>query len=147
MRLSLDDAGGNAVSSNFYWLSTQDDLYNWDAATNIATPIGIYADLTGLAALPPARVSLASRSEDRDADRIEHVTVRNVSDSLAFSIHLTILKSGDGVDIAPVYWEDNYFELMPGEEREIAAVYPRKLLGGGSSRIQVDGWNVAASSN
>jgi len=37
--------------------------------------------------------------------------------------------------------------MMPGEEREIAAVYPRKLLGGGSSRIRVDGWNVAASSN
>jgi hypothetical protein len=32
---------------------------------------------------------------------------------------------------------------MPGEKRDVTATYPRKLLGGAQSYIQVDGWNLA----
>lgn len=39
--------------------------------------------------------------------------------------------------------EDNYFELMPAEQRELTANYSRKLLGGAPSHVQVDGWNLA----
>ena len=63
---------------------------------------------------------------------------------LAFFIHLTVRKGKGGGDIAPVYWSDNYFELMPGEQREITAKYPRSLLGGAQSYIAVDGWNVSS---
>jgi len=55
------------------------------------------------------------------------------------------LKGEGGADIAPVYWGDNYFELMPGETRRIDASYPRKMLGGSASYIQVDGWNVVSA--
>jgi exo-1,4-beta-D-glucosaminidase len=54
-----------------------------------------------------------------------------------------VRKDGENSELAPVFWDDNYFELMPGEQREVAVVYPRKLLGGAASRIMVDGWNVA----
>jgi len=53
-----------------------------------------------------------------------------------------VRKGPDGGDIQPVYWEDNYFELMPGEKREVSATFQRKLLGGAKSQIKVDGWNV-----
>ncbi|HEV3200006.1 MAG TPA: hypothetical protein VGZ73_19010 [Bryobacteraceae bacterium] len=43
--------------------------------------------------------------------------------------------------VHPVLWEDNYFELMPHETREIAAGFHRKLLGGAKAFINVDGWN------
>ena len=76
-------------------------------------------------------------------DQVEHVKVQNQSQSLAFFVHLTVLKSKDGSDIAPVYWSDNYLTLMPGESRNLTASYPVKLLGGDTSYIQVDGWNVA----
>ena len=71
------------------------------------------------------------------------MTVENSSSQLAFFVHLTVLKGQNGGDIAPVYWEDNYFELMPGEQREVTARYLRKLLGGAQSYVQVDGWNLA----
>jgi exo-1,4-beta-D-glucosaminidase len=79
-------------------------------------------------------------------DEIDHVTVENPTTGLAFSIHLQVLKAKDGADVQPVIWEDNYFELMPGEKREVTASYKRKLLGGSRSHIKVDGWNVPAIS-
>jgi exo-1,4-beta-D-glucosaminidase len=143
VRLALDDAQGKQVSSNFYWLSTQPDVSDWEKGNGRYTPIKTYADLTGLETLPPATVTVTSRPEVKGAEQVEHVTVRNTSSHLAFSVHLTVMKGKNGGDIAPVFWEDNYFELMPGERREIVAAFPRKLLGGEKSRIQVDGWNLS----
>jgi exo-1,4-beta-D-glucosaminidase len=146
VKLDLQDEAGKPVSSNFYWLSTQPDVSDWAASNGRYTPIKTYADLTSLEKLPEAKVSMTSRSEQRGTEQVEHVTVRNPSPNLAFFVHLTVLKGKGGADIAPVYWEDNYFELMPGEKREVTATYPRKLLGGARSYIQVDGWNVSSGS-
>ena len=145
VRLRLDDAAGKQVSSNFYWLSTQPDVSEWDRSNGRYTPIKTYADLTELAKLPPARVAVSSRTETKGGEQIEHVVVRNPSSNLAFFVHLTALKGKGGSDIAPVYWQDNYFELMPGERREIAGAFARKLLGGAKSYVRVDGWNIATS--
>jgi exo-1,4-beta-D-glucosaminidase len=135
------------VSSNFYWLSTQDDVVDWAAQTDYwYTPISTFADLTALQDLPPAQVTIASREETNGGDAIQHVTVRNPSVNAAFLVHLTALRA-DGSDINPVIWDDNYFELFPGEEREITATYAATLAGRGSVHIQVDGWNVARSVN
>jgi exo-1,4-beta-D-glucosaminidase len=76
---------------------------------------------------------------------VEHVQVANASSQLAFFVHLSVLQGEGGGEIEPVYWGDNYFELMPGETRLIDASYPQKLLGGAASYIQVDGWNVVSA--
>ena len=76
---------------------------------------------------------------------MEHVTVQNPSSHLAFFVHLTLLKGKGGEDVKPVLWEDNYFELLPGENREISAAFHTKLLGGAKPYIKVDGYNVPAS--
>jgi hypothetical protein len=73
---------------------------------------------------------------------VAHVTVRNPTSNLAFFVRLTVLKGKGGADIAPVFWEDNCFELMPGEKREVTATYSKKLLGGAAAFVEVDGWNV-----
>ena len=43
-------------------------------------------------------------------------------------------------------WQDNYFELMPGEEREITASYSKDRLRGATPYVGVDGWNISAGS-
>jgi exo-1,4-beta-D-glucosaminidase len=145
VRLVLTDLGGNEASRNFYWLSTQPDVMDWASLNYRYVPITTYMDLTGLDTLPPAQVSVAWQSEQADADEIEHVTVRNPSANLAFLVHLKLLRGTGGTEVEPVLWSDNYFELMPGEQREITATYARTLLGGASPYIQVDGWNVVAN--
>jgi hypothetical protein len=43
----------------------------------------------------------------------------------------------------PVLWEDNYFSLLPGEERIIAVSYDASELHGAHPVIQAGGFNVA----
>ena len=130
LRLTLEDGPGKPVSSNFYWLSAQDDVSNWAAGNGRYTPIKTYADLTGLEQLPPVKLNVTSRAQPSGTDEVARVTVHNPGSHLAFMVHLAVRKSAGGMDINPVYWEDNYFELMPGEKREVTATYARKLLGG-----------------
>ena len=132
------------MSSNFYWLSTQPDVIDWTAPDYPAAQLKTYADFTGLQDLQPAKVSVAWNSVPGDPDQVDNVTVRNESKNLAFFVHLTVLKGQNGGDVAPVYWSDNYFPLLPGESRLVTATYPQKLLDGAVSYIQVDGWNVVA---
>jgi len=144
VRLQLKDAAGNLASSNFYWLSTQPDVFDWTANDYPYAQLSTYADLTDLQSLPAANVAVTWTSQETNTDQVEYVVVRNPSSQLAFFVHLTVTKGSGGDDIAPVYWSDNYFELLPGEERQVTAMYPRKLLGDAPSYVQVDGWNVAA---
>ena len=146
LRLDLHDEAGKPVSTNFYWLSTQPDVSDWTASDWGYTPIKTYANLSGLQDLPTAEVKIISRTEQRGGEQITYVTAENPTSHLAFFVHLRLRKGKTGADVAPVLWEDNYFELMPGEKRTITATYPRKLLDGASPYIQVDGWNVARTS-
>jgi exo-1,4-beta-D-glucosaminidase len=43
--------------------------------------------------------------------------------------------------IAPVFWSDNYIELMPGESRTITAVLPKSAPA--DAEILLSGWNIA----
>jgi exo-1,4-beta-D-glucosaminidase len=147
VRLWLRDPDGALVSTNFYWLSTQDDELDPAAQTDYwYTPIRTFADLTGLQDLPAAQIALTSRTETSAGVRTEHVLVRNPSSNLAFLVHLTALRE-DGSDINPVVWEDNYFELFPGEEREITAEFAARLAGGQIVHVRADGWNFASTVN
>jgi exo-1,4-beta-D-glucosaminidase len=136
--LTLEDSSRKQVSSNFYWLSTRPDVSNWAKGTGVYTPIQTFADLTGLQNLPPAKVSIATTVEEKGADEVVHVTVRNPESHLAFFVHLTVRKGNGGDDVKPVFWDDNYVSLMPGEKREITATYPRKLMGGARPVVQAE---------
>jgi exo-1,4-beta-D-glucosaminidase len=141
VKLSLAEAPGAVVSSNFYWLSTKPDVSDWTRGNGVYTPIKSYADLTALEKLSPARVRLTpSRPETRGSDEVRRVTVENTGAGLAFFVRLSVM-AGDR-EIAPVIWEDNYFELMPGEKKVVAATYHKKDLGGSAAVMKVDGWNV-----
>ena len=74
------------------------------------------------------------------------VTVRNPSTQLAFFVHLRVNRNQHGPEILPVLWRDNYFELMPGEERELTASYEADALQGAAPYVAVDGWNIARAS-
>jgi hypothetical protein len=40
-----------------------------------------------------------------------------------------------------VYWEDNYFALMPGEKRELTVRYPAPK---GTPAVEAEAWNAPA---
>jgi len=142
VKLDLEDAHGKSISSNFYWLSTKPDVSDWKNSTWFYTPISSYADLTGLKSLPPVQLEASSRSGQENGEGTTHVSISNATSHLALFVHLRITKGKSGEEVLPILWEDNYFPLMPGEKREVAASYRQADLAGAEPVVEVDGWNV-----
>jgi exo-1,4-beta-D-glucosaminidase len=147
LRLALEDASGKTVSTNFYWLSTKPDDLDWDRSTWYYTPEKSYADYSALNSLPPVELKYSAESEVKGDDGITRVTVENPSRNLAFAVHLMVKTvkrdvEDEEAEILPVLWEDNYFPLMPGEKRTVAATYKAADAGKKPPAVQVEGWNV-----
>jgi exo-1,4-beta-D-glucosaminidase len=145
LRLDLRDARGRAVSDNFYWLSAKADTLDWAKKQDtVYTPQAEFGDLTGLATLPQVRLE-ASAAVEQPANAKEgkaHIRVKNPSSSVAFQIRLRLADKKDNLDVVPVFWDDNYFSLLPGEERMISVSYDPSQLHGAHPVIQVGGFNI-----
>jgi exo-1,4-beta-D-glucosaminidase len=142
LKLALRNAQGQLESSNFYWLSTKPDQYDWKTFRGHATPIIAYSDVTGLNRLPMATLNLKTKTETHGGEETVRVTLVNPSPALAFSVHLRVLKGKNGPELIPTFWADNFLELMPGETREVTATYSHQDLGPSTPVISVEGWNV-----
>jgi len=140
--LVLEDPSGHPVSRNFYWLSTKLETLDWDKSNWYYTPTRTFADYTALNSLPLVELKATSRTEGRGTDRVTTVTVANPGKTLAFAVRLLVKKGPGGDEVLPVLWEDNYFPLLPGESRQVAATYRASDLGGAAPVVEVDGWNV-----
>jgi len=145
VRLDLRDARGRAVGDNFYWLSAKADTLDWAKKQDtVYTPQAEFGDLTGLAALPPVRLE-TSAAVEQPAGAKEgkaHIRVKNPSNGVAFQVRLRLAKKPDGLDVVPVFCDDNYFSLLPGEERLISVRYDTAQLQGAHPVIQVGGFNI-----
>jgi exo-1,4-beta-D-glucosaminidase len=56
---------------------------------------------------------------------------------------LRLLKHKGGAEILPVFWEDNYFSLTPGEKRDVAVNVRKSDAGDAKLELVVDGYNVS----
>ncbi|HET7747374.1 MAG TPA: glycoside hydrolase family 2 protein [Vicinamibacteria bacterium] len=140
VRLWLHDRKGALRSRNFYWLSTREDELDWKKTEWYYTPTRTHADLTALAGLPRTTLEVSARPEGAGSV----VTVRNTGAALAFQVRLKMVDAASGDEPLPVFWEDNYFELFPGEAREV-----RVALAGNSERRlepRASAWNTDGES-
>jgi exo-1,4-beta-D-glucosaminidase len=146
LRLQLHNGEGKLVSDNFYWLSTKADTLDWARKKDtVYTPQKDFADLTGLNSLPQVTLSTrAAVKSDGSKDSIT-VTVKNSSKSVAFMTHLRLTRGPGGDNIVPVFWSDNYFSLLPGEERRVTGSYDVASREGKPAVLIVDGFNVIAN--
>ncbi len=140
MKLSLRDAAGKELSSNFYWLPSRLSTIAWDEVTDTGfAPIATFEDMKALEKLPPVQVQATAALE---TDGRVRVTLRNDSAQLAFQVHVGIRRGGEPSEVLPVYWDDNYLALMPGESRTVTARYRKPGAPGAAATLHVDGWNV-----
>jgi exo-1,4-beta-D-glucosaminidase len=150
LKLNLEDDSGKRITDNFYWLSTRKDIegtkiegkspkgFDWDLF--IAKPASV-ADFTDLENLPKVELEKTMNLTGDGAEMIARVKVKNTGGNLAFMVHLAITK-GNGDEISPVYWDDNYFSLLPGETREVNARFNTKDQDNTPAVLKVDGWNI-----
>ncbi len=127
VKLELRDAQARLLSDNFYWLR--------------ATGVN---DFQALQSLPPVRLMSSARLERRGEEKVARVRISNPSDQIAFFVQLALTKGRGGKEILPVSWDDNYFSLLPGESRELAARFATPDAGGATPTLEVGGWNVVS---
>jgi exo-1,4-beta-D-glucosaminidase len=138
--LRLYNSEGKGESINFYWLSTREDILDYEADLGpfaFHTPSKQYADLHLLNSLPEADLGVShSYGESGTENRIA-VTLKNQGNSIAFLINLK-LYDRDGELILPVFWDDNFTTLLPDEQRTLHATFEKA----DTARLRVEGWNV-----
>lgn len=123
IRLQLKDRN-RIISQNFYWMSSK-------------TP----RDFTPLNNIPEV-VLLGSSVSRRDNGFIKGtVKLINRTDKVALALKLNVRHATTGEAVLPVYFEDGYFSLIPGEERSVSYEFllPDQHQG---LKLTVEGYNV-----
>jgi exo-1,4-beta-D-glucosaminidase len=118
-------------------------MTDWERIDGWHTPTKQYCDLSALAQLP--RVKLALRAEQQSSGA--RIWLKNESKSLAFMVHLRILKGRGGEELLPILWNDNFAAILPGEERQFRATYDLSRLGRAVAWVGVEGWNISPNAS
>jgi exo-1,4-beta-D-glucosaminidase len=143
LNLQLFSASGELLSRNFYWLSSKPDVPDFSKTEWYYTPLSEYADFAALQDLPKTTVNASMSVSDAGDETAARVTVENTGSDLAFLVRLRLLKGKDGAEVLPVFFDDNYISLLPGEKREITVHVRNSDLGAAKPVLAVDGFNVA----
>ncbi len=144
LALSLGDAADLELSSNFYWLSTRDDVMDYSPVRfeHLYTPQAAFADFRSLSDLPRAKVSAGASIALEGGDWAGTIVLENNGDVIAFFMELRVVGDADGLSFLPVFLDDNYLSLLPGERRSIAVRFPAGPSGKGKPVVELAGVNV-----
>lgn len=133
---------GEVLATNFYWLPATPDVIDWEKGEWFYTPVKQFADLKGVSDLPEADLAVLHRFVADKNDTVVEVTLDNRGSQLAFFVELEVVGAKSGQPAAPVFWDDNYISLLPGETRTIRATVPAHALGGEEPVLRYQGMNV-----
>ena len=143
LKLALYNEAGEEIADNFYVLSDTEDTYQWEKTDWVGTPLASYSNFKPLRTLPQGNLSV---SPVGSSDKRQVVfQLENRGDQIVFFTEL-LLKDKQGEVVYPVYWEDNYISLMPGEKRRISCRFNTEQLSNTMDHLQVKGWNIMEQS-
>lgn len=140
--LKLTDAAGKIVSHNFYWVPGTLTTFDWPRTYFTHTPALRHEDLSALAHLPQAELAAHAEVIATAKGHELRVHLSNTSAALAFQVHAAV-RTETGALVAPVFWSDNWIELVPGEATTLTALLPEDAPA--ATQVQIGGWNVAAA--
>jgi exo-1,4-beta-D-glucosaminidase len=138
--LALTDASGAVVSRNFYWVPSMLTAFDWPKTDYTHTPAARHEDLSAMTSLPQSKVTARAEIDNTPNGREVRLHLDNSSVELAFQLRAAVRTQSGGL-IAPVFWSDNWIELIPGESRTLTALLPETFAG--EPVVQIDGWNIA----
>jgi hypothetical protein len=121
VKLELRDKGGKLLSENFYWHARDEH------------------ELEQLNSLPQAELKGKCHAGHSATGIALKGRITNPGKAPAIEVRLTLRDAKTGNRVLPVYYDDNYFSLLPGESRDFEIESP------GADRdvtVAVDGWNI-----
>ena len=133
---------GKPLSDNFYWISKKEDVCDYEKTNWFITPNSSYADFTELKHLTPSYPEVNISSKNLDGTTEFAVELYNPGKHLAFFMELAICDEESKETILPVFWEDNYVSLLPGEKKIIKARIKSRENVRALSYLRVKGMNV-----
>lgn len=139
--LRLLDKNGVEINNNFYWLSTKEEVLDYEADLGpfaFHTPSKVYADFKQLNELPKTQLEESHYFEQDGEHQNIKVELKNNSNHIAFLINLKVVDKKSGELILPIFWEDNFINLIPGEERMVCAYFKGTM----AAELKVEGWNI-----
>jgi len=140
--LRLMDKQNNPVAINFYWLSTKEDVLDLENSEWYVTGNKSYADLTGINKMDSVSITATHTFETKGDTIWIETTLTNPSKNIAFFIELSLKNKSTGMTVLPVFWDDNYISLLPGETRKVKGYVFRKDGTPEQLRFEYLGWNV-----
>ena len=127
IKLRLTAKDGQVVSENLYWRGTND------------------LDYSGLSQLKPVQLGVTTQSSPVNAGGMATLTalITNPADSgtVAYAIRPKLVRHDTDDQVLPVFMNDGYFTLMPGETKPITIEYSPLNAGNGQPRLQIECWN------
>lgn len=124
IRLVLTGKNQKVLSSNFYWR---------------ATP---YMDYTSLDKMEKAKIQTSYTMEEVNGEVIMNVKVKNIGISVAVMLRLLVTDSQTKQRILPIYYEDNFFSLVAGEERDVTVSFTKRPGKSIKELLHIEGWNL-----
>ncbi len=135
IRLSLKDAVGKEIANSFYWRST-------DAYLGKQTMTGPAAGgFDALNKMKPAIVQTKFTITERGGQTGIDLDLENTSAQIAFFTQLELLDD-QKKPIRPSFYTDNFFSLLPGEEKHIRIETTNKEVLNKKVSLVVKGWNT-----
>jgi exo-1,4-beta-D-glucosaminidase len=133
---------GKEMARNFYWLSTKPDVLDEGIDFTQNNPNKSFADFKLLGSMTRVKVQTSVENTSEGGKNKFKVKLKNNSGVIAFFIEMKLKDEKSGKLITPVFWEDNYVSLLPGEEREVKVSFNKSELKNDKPIFDLDGWNV-----
>lgn len=121
LKLELTD-GGKTLDENLYWLSNKPHSY--EKLNELAKAV--------------VKTSVSKNSEGHRA-----IVISNPGNETVFFIRLKVINAKNEL-VLPSYFTDNYFTLLPGDEKQVELDLTESSSKGSSDdlRIVIEGWNM-----
>ena len=127
LKLKLTDPAGKIVSENFYWRGTE-ALNYFALSTMKPVPLAVATPTSEVLANGMTRMTL-------------DITNPANSGTVAFATRPKPVKPGTDEQVLPVYMNDGYFSLVPGETKRVTIEYNPAKVDSQTPKVEVECWN------
>jgi len=127
---------------NFYWLSQKPDVLDDRKTTWYYTPQREFADFSSLQKLAKVKLEADYRFEYSGEAGLIYVTLRNPGGNIAFFVELKVIGERSRRSLLPIFWDDNYITLLPGESKTLYGRFPNPAFIGEKPEFVFSGLNV-----
>lgn len=115
---------GRIIDDNFYWLENNS------------------GNCLDLDELPSSKINVKLNVENSNGICTIKVILKNVSSTISLLNKIKLKDKATGESILPVFFDNDYVSILPGEEKTITMKIDEKTLADKTPEMWLEGWNI-----